>query len=358
LAHVTLSVESFVFISYSRADSAYVDDLLRHLDAHGIAAWADREQLASGDRWQRTIESRIDNCAAMIVIVSTASHDSDWVGREVAHAVARHRPLFPLHLSGEPILALRDLHLEEVRDGRQPSALFFERLRTVVGARSKVGPAMPAPDPAVAVPEVAGDAAELAAAARHGVPPTPSPLPTTPIPRPPVAAEPATRPARRVLTRLSVIVALAVAVLLAGVVTIAVVLADQCHGSGCSTSADDGGGSSGLDISVPDTATHQGTVTPWPYGTGVPGTIITKESNTARLRSRPSLDDDGTVLGLIPVGATVTVYCQIDGPTVDQPRSLGPNSAWDLISYQGQQGFISDALVDTGVDTDTLVSAC
>jgi hypothetical protein len=93
-----------------------------------------------------------------------------------------------------------------------------------------------------------------------------------------------------------------------------------------------------------------------PAGRGsVTGTIISHAD--LALRSRPSIDDESTIIKRIPIGATVTVYCQVSGPPVQQDDGYD-NNRWNWIEYNNSKGYIAAALVDTGADTSTQVDQC
>jgi WD40 repeat protein len=126
--------DPFVFVSYSRADSEYVEGLVAYLGEEGIFAWIDREQIINGDRWAALIEQQIAACAAMVLVMSPAAASSEWVEREIALAQARQKPILPLLLAGEPLFRVLNLHYDDVRDGRIPPPGFLQRLRTLTGA--------------------------------------------------------------------------------------------------------------------------------------------------------------------------------------------------------------------------------
>jgi hypothetical protein len=123
-------MDPHVFVSYSRADRGYVVDLAKQLDAAGIEVWYDFE-LAVGERFDATIQDRIDTCAAFIVILTPDAVASEWVGREIAYAQHRKKPVLPLLLSpcDLPITLIR-VHHEDVTAGRMPDVRFLDRLRT------------------------------------------------------------------------------------------------------------------------------------------------------------------------------------------------------------------------------------
>jgi dipeptidyl aminopeptidase/acylaminoacyl peptidase len=125
-------VTGHAFISYSRADRAYVDKLAAHVESAGVPVWYDYE-LAAGDRFDSEIQRQIDTCAAFVVVLTPASAASPWVNREIGYAQDQAKPVMPLLLA--PCVApirLQDLHREEVIAGQLPSAQFVARLRSLL----------------------------------------------------------------------------------------------------------------------------------------------------------------------------------------------------------------------------------
>lgn len=80
-----------VFISYAREDLAAVHQLKAGLDAAGIVAWFDMEQLGGGDDFMRKIRGNIARCSFFIPIISatTQSRVEGWFRREWTWAVDR-----------------------------------------------------------------------------------------------------------------------------------------------------------------------------------------------------------------------------------------------------------------------------
>ncbi|MFB9321998.1 toll/interleukin-1 receptor domain-containing protein [Cryptosporangium minutisporangium] len=123
----------FVFLSYSRADRAYVQRLAAYLAQAGIPVWWDRD-LAVGDRFPAEIQDRIDECAAFVVVLSPSAVGSHWVLDELEYAVHQNRPVLPLQLA--PCrLPLRAVSLQvlEIRGGAMPGDGFVARLRSASG---------------------------------------------------------------------------------------------------------------------------------------------------------------------------------------------------------------------------------
>jgi len=133
-----------VFVSYAHADRDYVDRLVEQLRGGGLAAWFDKE-IATGLRWDQVLESRIESCGAVVVVMSAAARDSYWVGVELDHARSRGRPIFPLLLDGEPLFGMGVIQYESVAGGRMPSPGFVQQLHDVVSGMdvSRLGVALP-----------------------------------------------------------------------------------------------------------------------------------------------------------------------------------------------------------------------
>jgi hypothetical protein len=74
-----------LFISYSHADSAFVDKMEYHLNAKGVRFWRDVHHTTSG-RLEKQIDRAIRHNPTVLVILSENSIKSDWVEHEVRTA--------------------------------------------------------------------------------------------------------------------------------------------------------------------------------------------------------------------------------------------------------------------------------
>jgi len=72
-----------VFISYSRRDSETVENIVSQLEAEGINAWLDREDIKPGQQWRKQIVEAIDTADAFILHLSPDSGASDNVLKEL-----------------------------------------------------------------------------------------------------------------------------------------------------------------------------------------------------------------------------------------------------------------------------------
>jgi serine/threonine-protein kinase len=123
-----------IFISYSRRDQDYARQLADQLRANGFDVWID-DRIDYGDRWFKEIEQAIVDCAAITVIMTPNSHESEWVHREILIAKREKKPIFPLLLKGQEFGILIDIQYADVRSGQMPPAGFYIRLRRDLAAR-------------------------------------------------------------------------------------------------------------------------------------------------------------------------------------------------------------------------------
>ncbi|MEV8509338.1 FxSxx-COOH system tetratricopeptide repeat protein [Actinoplanes sp. NPDC051475] len=139
----------FIFVSYSRQDTAYVDRLAAHLQQAGLAVWRDTEGITYGDRWELTIRDRVDDCAAVVVVMSPAAEASPHVGNELQRARDLGKQVLPVLISGQAFFALGTTHHFDARDGGLPDDRFLHRLTELAGAPPvTVRPARPGPSDA------------------------------------------------------------------------------------------------------------------------------------------------------------------------------------------------------------------
>lgn len=89
---------SYVYISYSHRDSAFVDKLSSDLQAAGITTWVDRAKLRAGEDWASDVQDAISNASALLVVISPDSASSTWIVREYRSAMASQLPVIPLVL--------------------------------------------------------------------------------------------------------------------------------------------------------------------------------------------------------------------------------------------------------------------
>jgi len=126
-----------IFISYSHKDRNYVHQLAETLEQEGFNVWID-DRLDYGTDWPIEIQQRLDNCDALILVMSSRSLISKWVQNELNRALRKEKPIFPLLLEGsEPWLSVESTQFIDVTSGRIPEEKFYARLARVTPRHKK-----------------------------------------------------------------------------------------------------------------------------------------------------------------------------------------------------------------------------
>lgn len=84
-----------LFLSYSRADSAFADELNISLESHGFEVYIDREDLFPGERFEPRLEALISEADTTVVILSPNWIASDYCQKELGIAQSLGRRIIP-----------------------------------------------------------------------------------------------------------------------------------------------------------------------------------------------------------------------------------------------------------------------
>ncbi|PSN13460.1 hypothetical protein C7293_15885 [filamentous cyanobacterium CCT1] len=136
---------SFIFISYSRQDQAYVSLLTQALESHHLPVWLD-DRIDYGTRWPRVIQDHLEQCQVFVVVMSPRSEESHWVQCELSLALELKKPIFPLLLEGRRWLSVAAIQAVDVADGKLPPARFFNTLQPYFPASSSTAKSLPIQD--------------------------------------------------------------------------------------------------------------------------------------------------------------------------------------------------------------------
>src|SRR6266542_3730559 len=89
-------------MSYSRKDEDVMRLIAKFLRTQGIKVWVDNEKLIPGTPiWEDEVERGIKSAAAIVVILSPDSKNSEWVKRETSLADQHHKRIFPVLVGGD-----------------------------------------------------------------------------------------------------------------------------------------------------------------------------------------------------------------------------------------------------------------
>lgn len=100
------------FVSYASRDRRQVLERVQMLQSVGITTFQDVLDLDPGDRWERQLYRRIDECDLFLLFWSTNARESEWVRREARCALDRQGgdelappAIRPVIIEGPPIPA-------------------------------------------------------------------------------------------------------------------------------------------------------------------------------------------------------------------------------------------------------------
>lgn len=85
-----------VFISYSRKDKAFAEELHKKLESAQLDVWRDLSDIQGGLDWRVEIKKAIEDANAFIFIISENSVRSTHCRQELAHAVINKKRLIPI----------------------------------------------------------------------------------------------------------------------------------------------------------------------------------------------------------------------------------------------------------------------
>ena len=85
-----------VFISYSRKDEHFAQDLLAGLRVAGFEPYLDKHDIAAGEAWEARLGRLIEAADTVVFVISPDAVASDRCAWEVAHTVNLKKRLLPI----------------------------------------------------------------------------------------------------------------------------------------------------------------------------------------------------------------------------------------------------------------------
>jgi len=85
-----------VFLSYSRKDAAFADELVAGLQACGFEAYIDREDIAPGEAWETRLSGLIAEADTVVYVISPHSVNSEQCHWEVTETLRMSKRLLPV----------------------------------------------------------------------------------------------------------------------------------------------------------------------------------------------------------------------------------------------------------------------
>jgi hypothetical protein len=93
---------SHIFISHVERDAAIMQQIADGLEAAGYSAWYFERDILPGKSYLVQITQAIEQCDALVLVISPNALGSDQVTKEVVGAFERGKPFFPVLISMTP----------------------------------------------------------------------------------------------------------------------------------------------------------------------------------------------------------------------------------------------------------------
>jgi tetratricopeptide (TPR) repeat protein len=125
---------SEVFISYSRKDLTFVEQLRANLEGEDLGVWVDVEGLYAGEEFWPEVAKAIDAALAVIFVITPDSIASEFCRRELERAIEGQKRIVPLcrrEVSGELHPALAKRQWAFFRDSDDPETSLGQLLSAV-----------------------------------------------------------------------------------------------------------------------------------------------------------------------------------------------------------------------------------
>lgn len=90
--------KKYAFISYSSRNQPSADAMHALLKKNGIGVWMAPGDIPPGSRYAQVINQAIKECSCVILMLSDASQNSQWVAREIERAVNYRKPIIPVQM--------------------------------------------------------------------------------------------------------------------------------------------------------------------------------------------------------------------------------------------------------------------
>ena len=176
-----------VFISYSRENLAFAEQLVEDLLDYDLAVWMDVRSIPHGANWDNEVQKGLDSSDLMVVLLSPASVASQNVADEWSYFLEKDKPILPLMIApcDVPFRLSRRQRVDFTRDYRTA----FQELIRAIGSPRLLDPdstqRIRAPQPTT----------PPRSAPQRAAPANPTPAPATPAAAPTYGALPTPAPA-------------------------------------------------------------------------------------------------------------------------------------------------------------------
>lgn len=90
--------EKYAFISYSSKNQQMADSVRMLFQEMGIPCWMAPYDIPAGSKYAFVINDALENCACLVLLLTNASQESQFVEREIERAITYGKPIIPMQL--------------------------------------------------------------------------------------------------------------------------------------------------------------------------------------------------------------------------------------------------------------------
>lgn len=95
---IKIPKEGFVFISYSSQEIDIAEQTRLVLEKNGISCWMAPQSIPAGSDYGLEIPKALAKCKALVLLLSKASQESNWVPKEVGIAISKGKIVIPFQI--------------------------------------------------------------------------------------------------------------------------------------------------------------------------------------------------------------------------------------------------------------------
>lgn len=90
--------EKYVFVSYSSKNQQMADSVRLMLIEKSIPCWMAPYDIPAGSKYAFVINDALENCSCLVLLLTNASQESQFVEREIERAITYKKPIIPMQL--------------------------------------------------------------------------------------------------------------------------------------------------------------------------------------------------------------------------------------------------------------------
>lgn len=131
-----------VFLSYSTKDKDLATDIKEFFDELGINTFLAHQTIEASAEWRREIKKQLEKRQVFLALLTSNSHESDWVDQEIGMAIAFKKMIVPLPVQTPLYGFVADFQAVETRPASDFGKDFWRIVRGIVrrfpGTRSRI----------------------------------------------------------------------------------------------------------------------------------------------------------------------------------------------------------------------------